>query len=510
MGHKRITEKDFWTCTLGNVPAQLQSTQLSTTKKSGEKYITVRDTATSSWIDFGCKRAMLIYAIIAAAVVVIAALAVGTGGAALIAIGAIAGLAGAAWGAVVGALLCGQLAAKARTWIETPKEHLTAVQGIRQVTGDCTMTCKVGGVISFAPQIKSWSQAVSLGVANYLGGLMEGMMAGAAIGTGGAAISGGVGAFTAGGMRGVGQAALQFAKSMPKNFYVNAIESVSKVGLALRGVMGVQNTAATYGNTGQAGIGDFAKGTVAMETGAYDSAKNIASGEGGWQDYVGMALMFSPVGKGKRELEEGLGNKADEADANKADEEAAPKAEGQDGEAPKQEGEHEAYEASRVTPESLNIDFIINKPELLQIFEEALNKLANSRSKSNAYKRYLEAVNNNFDGMTPKEIQALSEDAWSATRSKMTEVAAEKGVTIDGEIHHWNFPKHENPFDVLNPNQLTEPLSRDMHQQVHEATTSDPSNPWGGPIDPMHAIKPAPYNLPKPPVKLPKPPTGTN
>lgn len=359
MGNKRITEKDFWICDTGNVPAQFQSTQTTTAKKSGEKYITVRDTSTSSWIDFGCKKMMLIYAIIAAAVVVIAAMTVATGGAALIALGALAGLAGAAWGAVVGALLCGQLAAKTRKWVEPPTTHLTAVQGVNQVTGDCTMTCAVGGTIHFAPQIKSWSQAISLGAANYIGGLMEGMMAGAAIGMGGAALSGGAGAFATGGIRGVGQAALQFAKSMPKNFYVNALESVGKWGLGLRGVMGAQNVAATYGNTGQAGVGDFAAGTVSMETGAYHSATNIANGNGTWQDFVGMAMMFSPVGQGKRDLENGVGNKADEvgtnkgdestsnkadeSETNKADEENAPKAEAQETKGPEPGKDGETY-----------------------------------------------------------------------------------------------------------------------------------------------------------------------
>lgn len=110
MGNKIITEADFWICDTGAVPAQLQGSNKSVKTPSGEKYITIKDTASSSWIDFGCTKLMLIYAVIAVAAVVIGALVVGTGGTALIALGAVAGLAGAAWGAVVGSLLCGQLA----------------------------------------------------------------------------------------------------------------------------------------------------------------------------------------------------------------------------------------------------------------------------------------------------------------------------------------------------------------------------------------------------------------
>lgn len=351
MGNKIITEKDFWMCSTGAVPAQLQGTRLGTKKKSGEVYITVEDKATSSFIDFGCTKYMLLAALaVAAAVVVLAVvgvLTVATGGAALIALGAVAGLVGAAIGGIVGGLLCGQKVASKRVWSGSKSNFIS--QGTKTITGDHTMTCAAGGTITFAPQIKNWSQAVALGGANYLGKLMEGMMAGAAVGMGGAILSGGAGAIATGGMRGLGQATLQFAKSMPKNFVVNAVESISKFGLALRGVMGVQNTAQTYGNTGDASIGDFAKGTVAMETGAYDSAKNIGSGNGTWQDYMGMAMMVAPVGQGKRDLEDSFTNKADEVETSKADKETTNKVENQEANAPKKEGDGEAYETEGIS-----------------------------------------------------------------------------------------------------------------------------------------------------------------
>src|SRR5262245_64546561 len=113
MGNKIITEKDFWICTGGTTPAQLQSTQKSTKKESGHKYITVADTSTSSWIDFGCKKLIWIMAILAA---VIAVVVVATGGLALgvlIAAGAMAGAAGAAFGAVGGERICGAKAGAA-------------------------------------------------------------------------------------------------------------------------------------------------------------------------------------------------------------------------------------------------------------------------------------------------------------------------------------------------------------------------------------------------------------
>jgi hypothetical protein len=81
MGSKIITEKDFWMCSSGAVPAQLQGTRKNNHKESGEFYITVADTATSSWIDFGCTKSMFFAALVAAVVVVVVVVAImATGG----------------------------------------------------------------------------------------------------------------------------------------------------------------------------------------------------------------------------------------------------------------------------------------------------------------------------------------------------------------------------------------------------------------------------------------------
>ncbi len=363
MGNKIITEKDFWMCTTGAVPAPFQGRSKMVKKSTTEKYITIEDKATSSAIDFGCTRLMLIMAIIVAAVVVIAALAVVTGGAALIAIGALAGLAGAAYGAVLGSLLCGQLAAKARKWI-MGKENFE-VQGAKAITGNHQMTCPVGGVITFAPQIKSWSQAISLAAATYIGKLMEGMMAGAAIGMCGAAVSGGVGAFASGGIRGMGQAAWQFGKSVPMNIIKNIGASfgysggfsLSSVGFAggLRALTAAHSGLQHYGATGESGWGAAGKGVFGMEEGMVESAHKIAAGEAGWQDIAGLALLLSPVHKAteetpqKKSQSEPLGKeepqaKPDEEPAKKQEEENTKEANIAEKKGPKVEGEHEAFE----------------------------------------------------------------------------------------------------------------------------------------------------------------------
>ncbi|WP_345990347.1 hypothetical protein AAEU33_00225 [Chryseobacterium sp. Chry.R1] len=195
MGHKIITEKDFWMCSSGAMPAQLQGTRKSNKKSSGEVYITVADTATSSWIDFGCTKNMLWAALLTAvAVVVVVALIVGTGGVAAIgligmmAIGAAAGVAGGVIAAVDGALKCGQKNATARTW-DASKNNLL-LTGTPGITGDRTMTCSIGGVVKFAPEIKSWTHALALGSFNYVTQLAGCALGGAAVGAGGFLASG--------------------------------------------------------------------------------------------------------------------------------------------------------------------------------------------------------------------------------------------------------------------------------------------------------------------------------
>jgi Holliday junction resolvase-like predicted endonuclease len=328
MGNKIITEKDFWLCSGGTTPAQLQSTQLSAKKESQHKYITVADTATSSWIDFGCKKLMLIMAILAAVLVVVI---VATGGAALgalIAAGAIAGAAGAAFGAVVGALICGQKAAAARKWLGSKPDLI--IQGRRAITGDHQMKCLLfGETITFAPQIKNWWQAISLGAANYIGGILEGAMYGAAIGAAGGVISGGP---------------TVLAQFGPSNLAANWLATWSGWGLGLRGVVTAQSVLGAYGETGQVSAGDALYGGVfGMETGTLHSVQNIVSGNGTMTDIIGVALWFTPA----HSRNEKIRTRSEENRSEEARTEENPQARINESETPRQQGEFDAFEEGR-------------------------------------------------------------------------------------------------------------------------------------------------------------------
>lgn len=345
MGNKIITEKDFWICTGGAVPAQLQTTQLSTKKISGAKYITVADKATSSWIDFGCRKLMLIMAILAAVVVVAV---VATGGAALgvlIAAGAVAGAAGAAFGAVIGSLICGQKAAAAREWLNSKNDLI--IQGHNAITGDDKMLCNLfGETISFAPQIKNWWQAVSLGAANYIGGIMEGAMFGAAIGFGGGVLAGGPAV--------LGEVGLS-------NLGANWLATWGGWGLGLRGLTTTQSVLGAYGNTGEVTTGDVAKGVFGMEYGSFKAAQNILTGKGTASDFVGLGLWFLPIPKNNRSAPEETRTPNEEArnEETRPDDEA-PQARSADAEGAGSAGEFNAYEGGKAEYKGFGGDIILD------------------------------------------------------------------------------------------------------------------------------------------------------
>lgn len=299
MGNKIITEKDFWMCSGGNMPAPFQPQQKIAKKKSGEKFVTKIDTSTSSIIDFGCNKLMFIMAILAA---VIAVVVVATGGAALIAIAALAGAAGAAMGAVIGGLICGQVAAMARMWLDSKDKPNKGFYILDQpaITGDHKMKCMLfGDEIVFKPEIKNWWQALAIGGANLITGIMEGMMYGAMVGMGGAAVGGVRTLISQGGVQLSRQAGLNFLKTNGVNVLKNAGTGIfGDWGMkAADGSVGFLNK---YGYTGSASVTDFTSAVGESAMGDITAVKNVFSGNGSADDFMALVMLFAPGGKSKK------------------------------------------------------------------------------------------------------------------------------------------------------------------------------------------------------------------
>ncbi|MDH7460601.1 HNH/ENDO VII family nuclease [Chitinophagaceae bacterium 26-R-25] len=360
MGNKIITEKDFWQCSGGMMPSTFQARQLKVKRKDGAKYITRNDVSTVSWVDFGCKKIMLLYAVVAAVAAVVAALCVATGGAALVVIGALAGASGAAYGAIIGSLICGQLVAPTRVWLSYKKDF--QIQGVETITGGSKITCTAFTFlgmseehITFNPEIKNWWQAIKMGtasfVANVLQGAMTGMMIGGAVVALPAMLEGGAVAFAEGGMLN----AFRFLGSnVLKNY---AATWLTGTGIALRTTMKAQSEMDGYGQRGYVTVQDKAQGFFGMELGTANSFKNIVNGTANPLDFVGIALWASPVidmtkgeepGKDYSRNENTESEDAPNEDENKSNDEQEnpikPASNGEVNEIPDGAGEFDAFE----------------------------------------------------------------------------------------------------------------------------------------------------------------------
>lgn len=312
MGNKIITEEDFWICSEGAMPSPFQGNRESLHDSAGHKYITKADTSTISWIDFGCKKYMLLMAIVAAVAVVLAVavgvLTVATGGAGLILLGAVAGLVGGAIGAVVGGMLCGHKMGPARNWVQDKKDMI--LQGKPVITGGCTMTCKAGGVITFAPNIKSWLGAISYGTLSYASELVKCAFAGAAVGTVGSLFGvGSVASAGSGGTVGTGISLSRASMVLTKPTVASVMSNIgasfgigtgttgAAIALGSRGIFGAESAAQTYatdardenGNTVSVG-NSFAKGALPeYEFGSRIANKGLSGLQ--WSDAL-LALYF--------------------------------------------------------------------------------------------------------------------------------------------------------------------------------------------------------------------------
>ncbi|WP_312076430.1 polymorphic toxin type 46 domain-containing protein [Chryseobacterium sp.] len=357
MGNKIITEKDFWMCSSGAVPAQLQGTRKSNKKSSGEVYITVADTATSSWIDFGCTKNMLLAAIITAvAVVVVVALIVGTGGVAAIgligmmAIGAAAGVAGGVIAAVDGALKCGQKNATARTW-DGSKENMI-LTGTSAITGDRTMACSIGGVVKFAPEVKSWTHALALGGLNYITQLAGCALGGAGVGAGGFLVAG-----VAGGT-------LTIAAPTFSSVLSNVAGGFTGIWGGSRALFGLNSLANehAYGNVQNAG--DAGEALLNGGVPEIGMGQRIFTGQAQPSDYLLLLYLLNirakepkpPVEEGNQQGDkDGNSNPKDEDGNQPKDEDGTPqnKGQGEESNTKPKDGEGNAYEEGQLTPEEL-------------------------------------------------------------------------------------------------------------------------------------------------------------
>jgi hypothetical protein len=185
----------------------------------------------------------------------------------------------------MGGLICGQKAALARTWLGS--KHNFLIGGQPTLTTEHQMVCAlVGGTIKPIPQVKNFWQASALGLGNWVGEMLQCVMAGAAIGAVGEILVLGPGVF--------------FERAV-SSLVTNVVSTwTTGVGLGIRGLMGYSaGVKAKYeqGLSEEEVLAESGKGFVGMELGTYESVKRICTGQGTIMDAAGILLWFSPAGK---------------------------------------------------------------------------------------------------------------------------------------------------------------------------------------------------------------------
>ncbi|WP_289064380.1 hypothetical protein [uncultured Zobellia sp.] len=139
------------------------------------------------------------------------------------------------------------------------------------------------------------------------------------------------------------------------------------------------------------------------------------------------------------------------------------------------------------TPKDLGVPMIADNPQLLKIWNDLLKKKANSKF-DNEFKRYLKKLENG-DVMDSEYLSKV----YGQLRTEFGKDAKKLGYDFtDKEIHHWNFPKEKYPEQITNPKNLTEPIDRDFHEQIHDEL-HDPNslgrNKWDKEIKAENEIK---------------------
>jgi len=133
-------------------------------------------------------------------------------------------------------------------------------------------------------------------------------------------------------------------------------------------------------------------------------------------------------------------------------------------------------------PSDFGVKTISESPELLRVWNANLKRMTES-NRPNLYKDYLSNIDNGIE-MSNDFLRSV----FKSVRGGFKNMAKKEGMEISGEIHHWNFPAKDFPLDVVNPSNLTEPISRELHEYIHQTVVSEGVNLWTGPMAPQNVI----------------------
>lgn len=161
-------ESHFFICSNGLKPARLKANQGVCLQVSKNHYLTIFSLKCKG-VDFSCRWVALLYAIVAAALALLCSCPVGWV--------LLAAILGAAVGAGLGAMLCGDMAAIMRVWVVIKTDARISTYEIAPNRPGVHLTCSAfGGQITYAPNVKSEFHAWVLFAGNTLLTGLEGFM----------------------------------------------------------------------------------------------------------------------------------------------------------------------------------------------------------------------------------------------------------------------------------------------------------------------------------------------
>lgn len=211
-------ESHFFMCAGGMKPARIEANQNIACRETGEYYLTEYSLKCKG-IDFACKWVALLYAIVAAAMALLCSCPAGWV--------LLAAILGALAGSIIGAAMCGDLAAIMRVWVVIKTD--AEISGYKFVANrpGVHMNCKAfGQPITFVPNVKTEFEACCIFAGNIVTTGLEGFMY--------------VYAFRGAGV--LFKAPMAFLR----NFGVNYLTSLTVKGLLMRGVFAGYSTLNSY------------------------------------------------------------------------------------------------------------------------------------------------------------------------------------------------------------------------------------------------------------------------
>lgn len=242
-------ESHFFICSNGLKPARLKANQGVCLQVSKNHYLTIFSLKCKG-VDFSCRWVALLYAIVAAALALLCSCPVGWV--------LLAAILGAAVGAGLGAMLCGDMAAIMRVWVVIKTDARISTYEIAPNRPGVHLTCSAfGGQITYAPNVKSEFHAWVLFAGNTLLTGLEGFMY----------------VYAA---RGVGMLVTK-PLAFFANFGVNYLKTLTVKGAIGRAIFGVWGGFSAYSNSDREGfhwdeiLSEAGKSAAFVETAIYNA-----------------------------------------------------------------------------------------------------------------------------------------------------------------------------------------------------------------------------------------------